>query len=96
MGEIIKERNYRYDALRGICMFLIVLQHFTFKGGYEFTGNAGNLIYVGIDIFVMQAFFFRCFHPGILKSTCKRPHYSIPVFKTQDGGSISQICFYIL
>ena len=34
MGEIIKERNYRYDALRGICMFLIVLQHFTFKGGY--------------------------------------------------------------
>lgn len=58
MGEIIKERNYRYDALRGICMFLIVLQHFTFKGGYEFTGNTGNLIYVGIDIFVMQAFFF--------------------------------------
>ena len=58
MGEIIKERNYRYDALRGICMFLIVLQHFTFKGGYEFTDNAGNLIYVGIDIFVMQAFFF--------------------------------------
>lgn len=58
MGEIIKERNYRYDALRGICMFLIVLQHFTFKGGYEFTGNAGNLIYVGIDIFVMQTFFF--------------------------------------
>ena len=44
MGEIIKERNYRYDALRGICMFLIVLQHFTFKGGYEFTDNAGNLI----------------------------------------------------
>ncbi len=53
-----KVRNYRYDALRGICMFLIVLQHFTFKGGYEFTGNTGNLIYVGIDIFVMQTFFF--------------------------------------
>ena len=41
-------------------------------------------------------FFFRCFHSDILKSTCKRPHYSIPIFKTQDGGSISQICFYIL
>lgn len=41
----------------------------------------------------MQAFFFRCFYPDILKSTCKRPHYSIPVFKTQDGGSIYQICF---
>lgn len=41
----------------------------------------------------MQAFFFRCFHPGILNSTCKRPHYSIPIFKTQDGGGISQICF---
>jgi len=41
----------------------------------------------------MQAFFFRCFYPDILKSTYKRPHYSIPVFKTQDGGSIYQICF---
>lgn len=41
----------------------------------------------------MQALFFRCFYPDILKSTYKRPHYSIPVFKTQDGGSIYQICF---
>lgn len=57
MAEI-KKRNYRYDALRGICMFLVVLQHLVFKGGYEFTGNAGNLVYVGIDIFVMQCFFF--------------------------------------
>lgn len=54
----IKERNYLYDSVRGLCMFLIVLQHFTFKGGYQFTDNAGNLIYVGIDIFVMQCFFF--------------------------------------
>lgn len=53
-----KERNYRYDALRGVCMFLIVLQHFTFKGGYQFPGQAGHLIYVGIDVFVMQTFFF--------------------------------------
>lgn len=53
-----KKRNYRYDSVRGLCMFLIVLQHFTFKGGFQFTDNAGCLIYVGIDIFVMQAFFF--------------------------------------
>lgn len=54
----IKKRNYTYDAVRGFCMFLIVLQHFTFKGGYHFTDNTGNLIYVGIDVFVMQTFFF--------------------------------------
>lgn len=53
----LKERNYRYDALRGLCMFLVVVQHFTFKGGYHFTDPTGNLIYVGIDIFVMQTFF---------------------------------------
>ena len=56
--ETVKKRNYRYDSVRGLCMFLIVLQHFTFKGGFHFTDNAGSLIYVGIDIFVMQAFFF--------------------------------------
>lgn len=53
-----KERNYRYDAVRGICMFLIVLQHFLFKGGYHFTDKTGFLIYVGIDMFTMQTFFF--------------------------------------
>lgn len=52
------QRNYRYDSVRGLCMFLIVLQHFTFKGGFHFTDNVGALIYVGIDIFVMQTFFF--------------------------------------
>lgn len=53
-----KQRNYKYDALRGICMFLIVLQHFLFKGGYHFTDKTGFLIYVGIDMFTMQTFFF--------------------------------------
>ncbi len=53
-----KQRNYKYDALRGLCMFLIVLQHFLFKGGYHFTDKTGFLIYVGIDMFAMQTFFF--------------------------------------
>lgn len=53
-----KERNYMYDSVRGLCMFCIVLQHLLFKGGFHFTDMTGNLIYVTIDIFVMQAFFF--------------------------------------
>lgn len=39
-------------------MFLVVLQHFVYKGGYQFTDGVGDFIYVGIDMFVMQAFFF--------------------------------------
>lgn len=39
-------------------MFLIVLQHFLFKGGYHFTDKTRFLIYVGIDMFAMQTFFF--------------------------------------
>lgn len=55
---MIKERNYMYDSVRGVCMFCIVLQHFLFKGNYHFTDMTGQFIYVTIDIFVMQAFFF--------------------------------------
>lgn len=55
---MIKERNYMYDSIRGVCMFCVVLQHFLFKGGYQFTDITGDFIYVGIDIFVMQGFFF--------------------------------------
>ncbi len=53
-----KQRNYMYDAVRGFCMFLIPLQHFIGAGPYSDSGTFGGLIYITVDIFALQTFFF--------------------------------------
>ncbi len=53
-----KERDYTYDAVRGICMFLIPLQHFLDNSGLSAHGTIGGLVYVTVDIFTIPIFFF--------------------------------------
>ena len=54
-----KQRDYRFDAIRGFCMWLIVFQHFIEAANCKRNlHDPDGLIYFVIDLFVMQCFFF--------------------------------------
>ena len=57
MGEI-KERNYVFDTLRGLCMWSIPISHFTRMAGHFTHDSFSGFIYITINVFVMQAFMF--------------------------------------
>ena len=57
MGEV-KQRDYVFDALRGLCMWSIPISHFTRMGGHFSQGSLSGLVYITINVFVMQAFMF--------------------------------------
>lgn len=68
MGETIKQRDYMFDAFRGVLMLSIPLSHFTKQSaniyqamyaGHGFTQDSlCGFVYITINVFVMQAFMF--------------------------------------
>lgn len=57
MGEI-KQRDYVFDTLRGLCMWSIPISHFTRVAGHFSHASLGGVVYITINVFVMQAFMF--------------------------------------
>ena len=53
-----KERDYSLDAIRGFCMWLIVMQHFCHRNPEFDLFRPDGVLYFFIDLFVMQTFFF--------------------------------------
>ena len=57
MGEI-KQRDYVFDTFRGLCMWCIPISHFTRMAGHFSHDSVSGVIYITINVFVMQAFMF--------------------------------------
>ena len=57
MGEI-KERDYMFDTFRGLLMWTIPISHFTRVAGHFSQASLSGVIYITINVFVMQAFVF--------------------------------------
>lgn len=57
MGEI-KERDYMFDSFRGLCMWCIPISHFTRMAGDFHHDTLSGVVYITINVFVMQAFMF--------------------------------------
>lgn len=57
MGEI-KQRDYVFDTLRGLCMWSIPISHFTRMAGHFSHDSLSGIVYITINVFVMQAFMF--------------------------------------
>ncbi len=57
MGEI-KQRDYSFDIFRGICMWAIPVSHFTRMGGCFSQDSWGGVVYITINVFIMQSFMF--------------------------------------
>lgn len=53
-----KERSYFFDTFRGILIWTIPISHFTMVGGNFHQASFGGVVYVTINVFVMQAFVF--------------------------------------
>ncbi|MGL4484902.1 MAG: hypothetical protein ACRCUS_08125, partial [Anaerovoracaceae bacterium] len=53
-----KHRDHFWDTFRGFCMWLIPISHFTMSGGEYVRESFGGVIYITINVFVMQAFVF--------------------------------------
>lgn len=58
MSEQIKQRDYMFDAFRGLLMWSIPLSHFTRVAGHFHQNSLSGVIYITINVFVMQAFVF--------------------------------------
>ncbi|MBN7773355.1 acyltransferase family protein [Clostridium aminobutyricum] len=54
----IKQRDYKFDNLRGLLIWTIPISHFTRMGGDFAQASLGGLAYITINVFVMQAFMF--------------------------------------
>lgn len=52
------ERNYLFDTFRGLLIWSIPLSHFTRVGGHFSQDSLSGIIYITINVFVMQAFMF--------------------------------------
>jgi fucose 4-O-acetylase-like acetyltransferase len=57
MGEI-KNRDYMFDTFRGLLMWSIPISHFTRVAGHFSQASLSGIIYITINVFVMQAFVF--------------------------------------
>lgn len=57
MGEI-KQRDYMFDTFRGLLMWSIPISHFTRVAGHFSQASLSGIIYITINVFVMQAFVF--------------------------------------
>ncbi|MGN0712830.1 MAG: acyltransferase family protein, partial [Anaerovoracaceae bacterium] len=57
MSEI-KQRDYMFDTFRGLLMWSIPISHFTRVAGHFSQGSLSGIIYITINVFVMQAFVF--------------------------------------
>jgi fucose 4-O-acetylase-like acetyltransferase len=54
----IKERNYSFDNLRGLLIWCIPISHFTRVGGDFSQASLSGIVYITINVFVMEAFVF--------------------------------------
>jgi len=52
------ERNYMFDTFRGLLIASIPVSHFTRVAGEFSQGSLGGIVYITINVFVMQAFMF--------------------------------------
>jgi len=52
------ERNYIFDNLRGLLIWCIPISHFTRVGGDFSQGSLSGIVYITINVFVMEAFVF--------------------------------------
>lgn len=57
MGQI-KQRDYMFDAFRGLLIWCIPISHFTRVAGHYPSAFLGQIVYITINVFVMQAFVF--------------------------------------
>lgn len=57
MSEI-KQRDYMFDTFRGLLMWSIPISHFTRVAGHFSQPSLSGVIYITINVFVMQAFVF--------------------------------------
>ena len=57
-GETIKQRDYMFDTFRGLLMWSIPISHFTRVAGHFSQASLGGVVYITINVFVMQAFVF--------------------------------------
>lgn len=57
MGQI-KQRDYMFDAFRGLLIWCIPLSHFTRVAGDYHHAFLSQIVYITINVFVMQAFVF--------------------------------------
>ncbi len=53
-----KERSYFFDAFRGLLIWTIPISHFMRIGGGFEQDSFGGVVYITINVFVMQAFVF--------------------------------------
>lgn len=53
-----KQRDYMFDTFRGLLMWTIPISHFTRVAGHFSQGSLSGIIYITINVFVMQAFVF--------------------------------------
>ena len=58
MSTIKKERDYMFDTFRGLLMWCIPISHFTRVAGSFSAASLSGVIYITINVFVMQAFVF--------------------------------------
>ncbi len=57
MAEI-NQRDYVFDTFRGLCMWAIPISHFTRMAGHFSHASLSGVVYITINVFVMQAFMF--------------------------------------
>ncbi len=53
-----KQRSFLYDTLRGLLIWSIPISHFTRVGGHFASASLSGVVYITINVFVMQAFVF--------------------------------------
>lgn len=53
-----KERNYMFDSFRGVLIWCIPISHFTRVAGHFSSASLSGIVYITINVFVMQAFVF--------------------------------------
>lgn len=53
-----KQRRYIFDNLRGLAIWCIPISHFSRVGGGFLQGSLGGIVYITINVFVMQLFMF--------------------------------------
>lgn len=53
-----KERSYLFDTFRGLLIWCIPISHFVRVGGDFSQGSLSGIVYITINVFVMQAFVF--------------------------------------
>ena len=54
----VKIRDYRFDNFRGFLIWMIPISHFMRMGGEFVQASVGGVVYITINVFVMQAFMF--------------------------------------